>query len=303
MAYTPRYTLHAITINSTVIGGISGYSLDQGIVDGVEGHDGQVDPTFGSLSAQVLENKQTVKVRTRDVYSVLNSIPIGGLALTNMVLYWQQLAQQGTRAGSSSHVKAVSSKGLAVNMGISPTHNRKVEAEFDIYLISSDGLAHPITWTTGESLSGTVSDFYEYTLGPVKNGSTVIGNTGWNFSPGYQMIHDATDGLPYPDFCSIAERMPGFTVDSPNMSAVASAAMAGGGTAAWTFFLRRLASGGTRTANATANHIKMTVPSALYYNTSQNGSHPATANAGITVKPTYNGSSDIVSWDLASAIS
>lgn len=304
-----RSTIYAATINSTTFCGITGYNMSNELQLGAEGHDGLVEPRYGTNIPPILEGKPMINIRSKDVYSILNACGISGLAISGVTLYWYATANKGTRASGSSHGKLTNSNAYAVVGSLNAQHNQKVIAELGIHPLSSDGLTHPLTGSTGQALSGSLASFSEYTLGPFyykpSGGSTInIPAQSWAYEPGVTVTSENDDGLPYPDQAYMDFRAPVFRVQSHDMQKLLTTGMLGGGGGTATFFLRKLSpTGGTRVADATAEHIKFTVAACQYYCGDQSGeTAPGKASGGITITPISDGTNPIVAINLASAI-
>lgn len=297
-----RFTLTQVTLNSTVISGVKNFSCPQGIAEGIEAHDGEVDPRFGV----VLEAKPMFRVRTVDVAGAIAAIGIGSLKLTTGLFCFQQCDNKGTRMSGSNHVTATpASGGIAKLNRLSVQKNRVAEVEFEVWPVSSDGLTNPFTWSASGSLPGAVAGFSYFTNGPVDltvdEGAVSLPNVGWEFDAGITVESDADDGVVYPTFVSLMGGKPKFSLNVADLSGLVSVP-AHGGAVAGDFYLRKLSASGGRVAGVTAEHGKISVASGLIGMDTADVTHDALASGGVSIWPVSNGTDPIVEFDWSSAI-
>ena len=299
-----RWYPHAVSVNSVYFSGIKSYTMNANTQKGIIGHDGQVDPTF----ACVLEQKPDLTIRTTDLSGLIEAVGFAGVAITELTVWWQKGADSGTRASGLVHLKAVATSGFAVMRPISAQHNQVVEAEVQIFLKSSTGLADVWTWTGSQALSGTIAAVDHFTLGPVyvtPTGGvrTPVPVTDWNFDPGINVEPTSTDGLTFPDYIKVDSREPKFDCTTPDVSLVTTLTMTGE-CGLVEFFLRKLDDCGVggRIDNATAEHIKFSIADGLGTVDTLQADHGAEASAKYTFDATSNLSDAIVTIDFTAAI-
>ena len=298
-----RWYIHAVSVNSTYFSGVRGYTMNSNVQKGIQGHDGQVDPTF----ATILDQKPDLVIRTNDISGLVEAVGFGSVAITELTVWWQKGADSGTRDSGSNHLKAVATSGLAVLRTISAQHNQIVEAEVQIFT-KSNGIADPWTWTGSQALAGTIAAVEHFTLGPIwitpSGGSrTAFPATDWSFDPGINAEAVSNDGLAFPDYIKIDSREPKFDATTPDVSLVATIPMTGH-CGVCEFFLRKLSqcTAGGRVANATEEHIKFTMAAGLGSMETIQGDHGSEASAKYMFNPTYNLTDAIVAIDFTAAI-
>jgi hypothetical protein len=149
---------------------------------------------------------------TEDVAGMLGGLSVtAGLSVSSgtITLPWQRRAQHGTYAGSGSHVTLTCANGLIVPLSISAQQGANASAQVAVSFRSdSGGLADPVTYTSGASLSAQAYGA-SYTLGPCSLDSVAIPevmavtvNTGITVTPEY------SDGGLWPTELYITDRTP-----------------------------------------------------------------------------------------------
>lgn len=299
-----RWYIHAVSVNGTYFSGITSYTMNGNVQKGIMGHDGQVDPTF----AAVLEQKPDLVIRTCDLSGLIEAVGFNALPVTELIVWWQKGVSCGTRASGSVHLKATAALGCAVMRTIAPQHNQVCEAEVQIFVRSSNGIADPWVWTESQALGGTIAPVDHFTLGPVyvtpDGGSrTNIPVNDWSLDPGINAEPVSNDGVSFADYVRIDKREPKFECTTPDVELVGDFPM-NGVVAATEFFLRKISPGtaGGRVANATEEHIKFTIADGLGTMDTLQGDHGSEASAKFSLDATYNGTNAIVVIDFTAAI-
>lgn len=295
---------HAVSVNSSYFSGITGYDLNGNTQWSVESHDGEVDPSF----VAVLDHKPDFTLRSQGVGSILAAVGFGGIALTDLTVLWKRGKDCGTRDSGSVHAKTVATSGCAVMRPLKATHNQIVEAEIQAYLKSSDGLTDPLTWSYTQALAGTISDVAHFTLGPVfvtpDGGSrTQITVSEWEVDPGIEVEPESHDGVPFPTYIGISQRMPKATLTTPDINHTQVVNM-NGQIGSIELFLRKLAEGGTgsRVSNATEEHIKITLADGMLITDRVSAETKGQAAANIVFDATRNGTDAIMVIEFDAAI-
>lgn len=297
-----RWYIHAVSVNETYFSGITSYTMNSNVQKGIITHDGQADPSFAAVMTQAPD----IVIRTNDISGLVEAVGFGGLGVSEITVWWQKGVSCGTRASGSVHLKAVATLGCAVMRTISASHGQVTEAEVQIYARSSDGLTDPWTWTASQALSGTITAVDHFTLGPVwatpDSGSrTSIPVNDWSFDPGINVTPVTNDGLVFADYIKIDTREPKFECTSPDVGLVTTFPMNGKSCSA-EFFLRKLAPGGARVANATEEHVKFTIAEGLAHMDTLQGDSSSEASARFMLDATSNLTDAIVAIDFTAAI-
>lgn len=301
-----RWYPHALSVNTTYFSGIRGYTPNANVERSLEHHDGEADPSFVATT----NHKPDLAVRTVDVGGLLAAVQFDGLVLTELTAWWKKGADCGTRvaAATAAHAKSVATSGCMVMQSLRATHNEVVEAEVMAYLKSSDGLADPWTWTFSSALSGSIADVDHYTMGPVyftPDGGArgAITASSWELDPGIEVTPESFDGVPFPTFLGISKRSPKATISTPDIAHLAVANQ-NGVVGTLELFLRKLAEGGTsgRVANATEEHILITIADGLLVAESANAETDSESGAQLVFDATRNGTDPIVLIEFDQAI-
>lgn len=295
---------HAVSINSTYYSGIVGYSVNPNTEKAILHHDGLVDPVY----ACALNQKPEISIRSVDLANVLAAVDFSGVALTELTTWFQKGADCATRASGTDHTKIVATSGCAVLMPLRATNNQIVEAEVQAYLKSSTGLADPFTITTGISLAGSTAATAKYTMGPVyitpSGGSRAqLTVSDWEFDPGIEIEAISDDGLPFPTYIAIHRRAPKFRCTYVDMSKLATYTF-NGALGSIEAFLRKVSEtgAGSRVANATEEHIKITIADGRYQTDDSSVDDGSTATGTLMHDATYDGTNPIVDIEFDVAI-
>lgn len=305
MTFSNAYKLYAVNTAGGLIDGIINQRNTTNDEEMLIRADGQVDPTFVAMAQQMaVLGFDTVKVGT-----ALGIIGIDGYAVTAAVTaFWQKMAQGGTRAGASSHIKMVCSTGLILPRQIRASQGQDpASISYEFALRSSDGETDPMTVTTGQSLSGSPTTDEAFTVGPVKYGSTLDdGVQDITIDFGIQEAKIAGGGHVYPTFVGIDGRAPGITVRTPDLDFAESTIGRAGRaiTSGNTFkcWLRKKTEGGANVAAATASHILFTMTEGRIVLVSSEADIESTGVAELRVTPTFDDSNDIVAITNGAAI-
>lgn len=301
-----RWYPHAMSVNETYFSGIRGYSHNGNTERSLEYHDGEVDPSY----VATLDSKPDLSVRTVDIAGLLAAVQFDGLVLTELTAWWKKGADCGTRAGSAAtvHAKSVATSGCAVMRALRASHNQVVEAEVQAFLKSSNGLTDPWTWSFGAALAGAIADVDHFTLGPVfvtpSGGSrTQITVSDWEVDPGITVDPESHDGVPFPTFIGISKRAPKASLTTPDLDHTATVNM-NGVVGSIELFLRKLNEGGTggRVANATEEHIKLTLADGLLITETASAETDSESSASMVFDGTRDGTDPILEIEFDVAI-
>ena len=305
-----RYTLHAVSVNGTLISGISNVGVQSGVAAELSAHDGLVDTN----NAMILEMKPQVSFTSIDCAALLGVTGVSGATVTALILYWQKRTNLGTLETGSNHMKTIltasTGMGYIVPTSIAPTHNGRVEIGADIFLGSTDGVTSPLTWSDSQALAGVPAAGDGYTLGPLvlatdPGGSPTDFNIelqSWSLDFGFNVDVGGDDGAIYPTWISVNDRRPVLTANSAKLShAVTNFPMTGANVAAY-FWLRHM-SGLIRVVDATATHIRFFCQQAgLVYSDSLEASQGAHGDDTLMVNMIADSSNPAIEIDTTSVI-
>jgi hypothetical protein len=233
--------------------------------------------------------------------TALASFGIGGAAVTGLDAYIQQLTKYGTREATGT--KVAIAQGMMIPKSLSASQGSGAELSLEMHVTSTDGSTAPITVTAGQAVPAGAVVGEKYTVGPVKINGTLIDCESMSLDFGIKLQVDASGGAVYPTFISIMGREPSFkiSVKDYDQLMLAVAGVAQGATPS-VVYLRKLAAGGTRVADATAQHISFTIYSGLLELGNAGADHGSMAKSDLTITPIIDATHAIVVVNTATAI-
>jgi len=263
---------------------------------------GQIDP---SGVATLFADKR-LTFSTTDIKALLDVAGINGKKLVTpddfLSIFWQQYDQGGTIKSGSNHLKVLINEGLLLPRNISVSQG--AEASIDAEAIPTfDGTNDPLVVSDGQALVARVNASQLWTLGKATINSVDIEIQSLTIDFGIQEVARGGDGDVFNTFVAIDKREPTITFDSFDTSKLTSFVHQGsdpGGT--FVCYLRKLAAGGTRVADGTAEHIKFTVNDYQIAPENTNAAKDGQTTTSYTVKPVFDGSNNIIVINTASVI-
>ena len=311
MAITRLHTLYGVNLDTVAtqlfINQISAFNIDTAIEEIIEAGDGSVDPTFAAVS------KQNAKIgwTTSKIASVLAAVGIGGLKIDTQttplregVEFWlQKIAEGGTRASGATHLKLTAKKGMVFTRQISADIEKLATMTMEA-IATWDGINNPFIIADNQALEGTLGSNEGFVVGKVTiNGVTLEGVQDITIDLGVQEIVASGDGEVWPTFAAIQSRRPTITVKTTDAISLNTFGLSGTKrTASTILYLRKVDEGGSRVADATAQHISFAVNEGRISVNSIDANDGDLANAEIKITPTYDGTNDILVINTATAI-
>lgn len=225
---------------------------------------GGVDPAGHFITSMMPK----IVVTTTDIGTLFGSggvLPAAGLSIasgTNVDMPLSRRADGSTRAGSTSHTRIRGATGaMAIPLRIQASQNSPfVTAEFEVNLLSADGLTIPVSIAVDQSLASQAITT-SYRLGPCygtkDGGSSVLvkGCTGWTVNPGIVLELRKVDGAIYPQAAFIKTRDPFIDLTFDDEEDLDVWCDQFNQMDAFTAYARKMVEGGTVVAAATAEHI------------------------------------------------
>ena len=293
-------SLVKMTTPALTVAGIVGQDVGFGIQAVAEGSDGAVDPTF----VCVMNQNPSIGFSTRHVAVALAGCGISGCEIAGLDTYFQKVAKYGTRTGGATSLKFSIATGMMYPVRISARHNQDAEITYRAIALSTDGLIAPVVLSaTGTMPSGSgISE--KFTAGPVKINGAAVAVESIDIDFGIQVSVEGSDGGPFPTFSAVMARNPIIRVRTPDRLASNVLGLSGAAQGATdsVVYLRKLAKNGTRTADATAEHISFTIDDGMMYCSDITNRHGQRIGTEIVIHPIYDGSIAILVIDPACAI-
>lgn len=297
---------HALFSGSAEIGGIQNISWDRQIQEIVQGSDGQVHNSFITTGSE----SPVVGITTTDVKAALDAVGLNGRVIGSGDTMTTWLAQMdeatGVRKTGSNHVALLINEGRLLPRVLTAENNQPATQLLDA-IATYDGTNKPLVVTDSQAITGSASAITGilFTLGPVKfNGVAQGGVQRMTFDPGIQEIVQGSDGDGYPTFVGILRQNPRFTITFEDASIFATIdGMKAEPTI--TVYLRKMAqnsTGGIRVADATAEHIKFTIPLATAVTRAPSAAHGSQASFDVDIIPYSDAAAAIFTISTTSAI-
>lgn len=296
MSVSNVHTLFACSLGGTLFDGLLSNPLDLGIRGLQEAFDGGVDPTFSAVAVQ----EPMFGLTTVQCGAALTAVGLSGLALTSGspgLFYLQKMVDGAERGGAGAHVKMTVNKGhlipvqLVAGIGVSDFARLSYMCHC-IY----DGTNLPVVVATSQSLAGSPSVAAMFRAGTFTfNGSEIDGVQRIQVDFGIELKKLWAGGSVYPTFSAVRWRKPRIVVETVNalsLDTLTALGSAISSTAVVKF--RKYAQGGAMVADATAEHISLTLNEGRCHPEGIENANGEVTGHRLVVTPTYNGSDAIL---------
>ena len=207
---------------------------------------------------------------TSDIAGVLAGISLtSGLSVSggSLVLPYNKRANGGTFAGAGANFELAATDALTVIQQISAQQDGDgAMATLETTLLSADGLSDPVTATGGSTLSSESFNL-EFAMGPVTvNGSQVPAIVGFTVTPGLTLLTKRYNGGIFPTQVFIQTIDPTIQITFEDFDALATYGPFFTELSSVVCFLRKRADGGVFVADATAEHIALSMGAGMSVN-------------------------------------
>lgn len=287
------YTCYAVSVNGTLIDGITGHSLSLGVQKHIGFDDGSPYPRFGA----VMSEKPTATFTTRALATALGAVGLTGAAISsNVVFFFQKTTEGGIRAGATSHFKVTVAAGIVVPVSIRASQDGPAEMTYQVYGISSDGTTHPFAYADSQSLSGSPDSAEAFTVGPVSINGALIQPQSIEVDFGADVRFNSHSGYPYPTRVHIDRIAPSarvVTQDAGDLDTYGPGPVAQGATDSVISFWQ-LSENGTRVSSASASHVTLTMDDGLVECEEGSAQDGGDATFTVMLTPTYDGTTNAV---------
>jgi hypothetical protein len=297
MAISTLLTANAITIDGTTIDQITDSQFDPRLQELVEASSGSAYPTV----AAVMNGAPLMQATTRKVNTACPLITAIGKNISSAVyLYSQLYTSGGLRAGTAAHRIGLT-KGIVVPRTLQCSHLGLASLSFDVFATSSDGSTAPYTLDTAAPL--TTSDDELFTLGKLDMDGGVTQLLDLSIDFGLTERIESSDSDVWPSLACIESVQPRITIRTSNPAEFDDYDPAGLAISSpINLYLRKIAQGGTRTADASAAHLKCTIYEGICIPRANRFAHGEAASIELEIRPTYNGTNVPIVWTASQAI-
>lgn len=243
--------------------GASNITFNPGIKEVSEQAPGQVSRSYvGVMSAEPMLTATVFDIATLAANGIgASPLPIISTGtITSVDVYLTKVDPRGENASGSNHIRYSCSRGMIVLRSAQAKDGSTATAQIEIHGESADGTTNPFTISTGVAIPTTPILNELFTVGPVSvNGSSVSSVTGIDLDMGYTIVKQSSHGEVYPTHVFVTEKNPKLTITSVDASVVSTFTTIGTALTSSTFtaFFRKIANKATRTADGTAEHVKI----------------------------------------------
>lgn len=296
-----NYMLASVVTPGGQISQIVDQNIDPGIQEMIESGSGTPDTEFVAIG----EAKPMMGFTSTAIAQALGICGLSAYAITSATdFYLQKIDQGGVRASGNSHIKLTMTKGLLVPRSLDASQGKDpAKISYDLYAISTDGTTAPIAIAVSQALPTIDPVSQLFTVGPVKiNGSALAGiqSLKWDLQMKEECI--ASDGEVYPTFAGITTRQPRCGINGLDLTALNTFGITGLALTSFSTYFTKIARNGTRVANGTAEHIKISGVDGMLIPRGAKGSNQKPMEGEWSIVPAYAGSSAIVAISTGSAI-
>lgn len=259
--------LYAVVLNDTAditIGGIESINIKSQIEHQAEATSGEVYPRHQAIMAV----KPIADFSSYCIADCLDAIPITGKSISAMAtgldLHAYKHEHGAGRAGTLSHRKYTIGDGMIIPSRISADHRGDALMTCNV-LTTWDGTNDPVVITDLQTVPTQGDDDQRFTIGKCTIGSVLISDIrSWELDFGVNAVTEGADSDLYDTHVSIVDCKPVLTLRGIDIEWLKAASIPLVGKAAThlttTVYLRkRLQTSAGFVANATAEHISMTM--------------------------------------------
>lgn len=256
-----------------------------------------IHPTF----AAEMSERPMATMSTPAVKSAIDLTGVDAVADTEVVVYFAKRTSAGivlgaTGLGFSLNVPLVT----LTNFGA--RQDGRANASIRCFATYDEGApaVEPLTIDIDTTPPAAVALTELYTLGPADYDVAAEPVNGWTLSINHDVVHQGHSGEFRPTYAGVTGRETTIEVDAEEVNGVTAAF--GQSVSGAVFYLRKIDENGTRVANATAEHIKVTVAEGLLRPGRVDGAVGEISGQALTVFPTVSGANDPVLISTTSAI-
>ena len=307
MAVSAHYLYDVNMGTASTMTPVSDFRVNHNMRETVLTAGGDIDAKYVAIGSQAPEISWT----TPHIAAALGTVGISGLAIPasaqDFEAYFRKGTEGGVRAGATSHLKVTAAEGLIVPVSIRAGLVPPAQLAMSM-AVTYNGTLEPIVYLASQNLAGTPTGISQsFVAGKVKFDSTQIDGVqdiSINFGLGLDVISHM--GEVWPRYVGIGTRRPSIAIRLKDPSVLSTYGLDGTaiGTspAVVTVYLRKVAEGGTRVADATAEHISFVINEGMILPRGAGGTGSTPNDADLTIVPVDDGSNAIMVIDTAVAI-
>jgi hypothetical protein len=289
------FTLSHIYLTKTgpvSIGGITDLTPSSGVAHALLRNDGEAAARYSFVA----ECNPTISFTSNQIATLLAlntyAFATKGLTLASSCLatcWFQAVQQGGLRQTGATARPILVNEGILVPRKLSVRGNAPATLSCDI-VTTYDGTNLPFVLGDAAAMAGTAGASTAYVVGPVDLGGTNLEGIDMidiDFGLRLEVLHG--DGVGYPLYVFVADQEPVIELSSSDASVLHTLGLIGSSSVAADthVHLRKAARGGLRTADATAEHVKISMYYAQYYVTGVK-LDGAVMRPGIRIVPTHD---------------
>ena len=306
MSVSALWKIFAVQIDAAAdifFTGITNQSVNPGVQKVLQSGDGRVDNIFVAAGkVQPLATFTSTQIKT-----VIDTCGIIGKKIdaTNILkIYFQQYDLGGTRKTGSTLMMMTVNSGLLVPTTITLEDGQPGEAALELHAVW-DGTNKPFVISTGVAAPAAPIPTEFFTTGPIQlNGVATEGVQTITLDFGNSVIKKGGDGEVYDTFVAIDKRAPKITYTLTDVTLANTQTIDGVGQSASDsiVYFTKMAAGGTRVADVTAEHIKITIDDGYLCWLAAQGADEGPADLNEEIQPVWDGTADVLVFNTASAI-
>lgn len=282
------YVVYDSTIGVLALKQIASTGFEPGVTTRAERAAGSA--TISQLT--VLGAEPVISIVTGDIAGVIAGLTSlnAGLFVSagSIVLPFNQRTNGGAFESGASHFSLSGANGLLIPQSFGASHGEQngAVARLQLFMLSADGEAVPVTPNVNQTLSASAFNL-THEFGPVSiNGTQLTKAIASEVIPGVPAAFESYDGDHYPQYVHIdAESIePMMRITFANMAALNTYGALWGAITAAAVHYRRRADGGTTVSDASNSHARFSFGAGLSVVDSLSGESKQTGQAVITLK-------------------
>jgi hypothetical protein len=245
----------------------------------------------------VMSAKPMITWTTTEIARVMAVVPpmtgllvATGQTYTSADFLFMRQTKGGTLYSGSNHLMVSAAAGMAVCKTLSAQQDGEANLAMEFSPYSTNGTTAQISYNAASSAPTGVIPSEKFTLGPVKvNGTAIDGLQGVEVDFGVVIKLMGANGNALPEFANIESITPKITIRGTDLSYAATVGLLGltQGATQTDIYFRKLALGGSRVADATAEHVRIRINAnqGMHVVESMGGSEVQDAEVSFTLQP------------------